>query len=184
MTELLDRLHQDHWNLSHVLLVFDSLLDRFHEGTDPDYELMSEMLKYLESYADQIHHPSEEDIFDRLRARSNESHPVLDLLTKQHELLGQLNRRFRQSLEGIMHEAVLRRDEVEVQGRELVKTLREHLNVEEEEAFPLARERLSKRDWDELRQNLPGPNDPMFSDAAHARFRSLLKHLMDQAEVV
>ena len=184
MTELLDRLQQDHWNLSHVLLVFDSLLDRFHEGAEPDYELMSEMLKYLERYADQIHHPSEEDIFERLRARSNESLPVLDLLSKQHELIGQLNRRFRQSLEGIMHEAVLRRDEVEAQGRELVKTLREHLNVEEEEAFPMARERLSERDWDELRENLPSLNDPMFSDAAHARFRSLLKHLMDQAEVV
>jgi hemerythrin-like domain-containing protein len=182
MSDLLERLTKDHRNLSHVLLVLDSLLDRFHDGNEPDYELMIEMLEYIESYADQVHHPSEEDLFDRLRARSNETYPVLELLQKQHTLLGQLNRRFRQSLEGIVHEEVLRRDEVEVQGRELVKTMREHLDLEENEAFPLVRERLSASDWEELQEEVPSLADPVFSDAAQARFRSLLKQLIDQTE--
>ena len=82
MTELLERLNQDHRHLSRLLNLFDALLDRFHEGNEPDFELMCEMLEYMESYADQVHHPSEEMIFDRLRARSNETYPVLDILTK------------------------------------------------------------------------------------------------------
>jgi len=182
MTDLLDRLYREHRVLARVLDLFDDLLDRFHEGGEPDYELMSEMLEYMETYSDQVHHPSEEDIFDRLRARTNEVYPVLDLLTKQHVQLGQMNKRFRQSLEGIMHEEVLRRDEVEVQGRQLVKTLREHLNLEETDAFPLARERLSVSDWEELGVEAPSEEDPLLGDAGQARFRALFQHLSEQTQ--
>jgi hemerythrin-like domain-containing protein len=182
MTQLLDRLNRDHRHLSRLLDLFDSLLDRFHEGNEPDFELMCEMLEYMETYADHVHHPSEEVIFDRLRARTNETHPVLDVLTKQHVLLGQMNKRFRQSLDGIVHEEVLRRDEVEVQGREYVKTLRGHLNLEEAEAFPLARERLAASDWDELLEEVPSIDDPVFGDADPARFRTLFQHLLAQAQ--
>ena len=131
---------------------------------------------------DQVHHPSEELIFDRLRAHTSETHPILDILTKQHVLLGQMNKRFRQSLEGIMHEEVLRRDEVEVQGREYVKVLRDHLSMEEAEAFPLARERLAASDWDDLLEEAPSGDDPVFGDADPARFRTLFQHLMAQAQ--
>lgn len=181
MTELLDRLHRDHGHLVRVLDLFDDLLDRFHEGNEPDYELMCEMLAYMDDYSDRVHHPSEEVIFDRLRARSNESYPTLDLLTRQHLLLGKMNKRFRQSLEGIVHEEVLRRDEVEVQGRELVKTLRAHLSLEEAEAFPLALERLSASDWDQLLEEVPSVEDPLFSASDQARFQALFQHLMEQA---
>ena len=101
-------------------------------------------------------------------------------LTKQHVQLVQMNKRFRQSLEGIVHEEVLRRDEVEVQGRELVKALREHLELEETEAFPLARERLSASDWEELFAGTSGEEDPLFSSADQERFQSLLRHLTEQ----
>lgn len=182
MTQLLDRLYREHRHLSRLLNLFDDLLDRFSEGNEPDLELMSEMLEYMDSYADQIHHRSEEVIFDRLRARTKETYPALDLLTNQHTLLGQMNKRFRQSLEAIVHEEILRRDEVETQGREYVKTLREHLQMEEAEAFPLARERLSASDWDELLTEVPTADDPVFGDADPARFRTLFQHLMAQAQ--
>ena len=182
MTQLLDRLSRDHRHLSRLLNLFDDLLDRFHEGNEPDLDLLSEMLDYMESYADQVHHPREELIFDRLRARVNETHPVLDVLTKQHVLLSQMNKRFRQSLEGIIHEEVLRRDEVELQGREYVKVLRAHLTMEEAEAFPLALERLGTSDWDELMSEVPSTDDPVFGDADPARFRTLFQHLMAQAQ--
>jgi len=182
MTDLLDRLNREHKALTRVLDLFDDLLDQFHEGGAPDYELMCEMLEFMESYSDQVHHPSEEDIFDRLRARSNEVYPMLDLLTKQHVQIGQMNKRFRQSLEGIVYEEVLRRDEVEIQGRELVKTLREHLSMEEAEAFPLARERLSAGDWEELVSQIPGDENSLFGDMDQERFRSLFQQLAEQSQ--
>lgn len=180
MAELLDRLTQDHRHLARVLDLLDDLLDRFHAGDEPDYELMCEMLEYIESYADQVHHPNEEDIFDRLRAHTDERYPVLDRLTDQHLQLTRINKQFRQSLEGIVHEEVLRRDQVEVQGRELVEALREHLDLEEREAFPLARERLSAGDWDRLLATTSSHEDPLFGPAGRRRFHTLCQYLTER----
>lgn len=180
MTRLLDRLNQDHRRLARLLDLLDALLDRFHDGGEPDYEMMCEMLEYLENYADQVHHPAEELIFERLTSQGHERREVLDVLHRQHNLLGQMNRRFRQSLEGIVHEEVLLRVDVERQGRELVNTLRDHLNLEEAEAFPYARERLTEEDWQAIEAAAPNVDDPLFGDPDPARFRSLYQHLMNQ----
>lgn len=181
MTRLLDRLTQDHRRLARLLDLLDTLLDNFHDGREPDYELMCEMLEYLENYADQVHHPAEELIFDRLIEQGHEKRQVLDVLHHQHGLLSQMNKRFRQSLEGIVHEEVLLREDVERQGRELVAMLREHLDLEEAEAFPFAREHLTEDDWRAIDEAAPHINDPLFGDPDPARFRMLYQHLMEQA---
>jgi len=179
MAELINRLIRDHRHLLRVLDLLDGLLDQFRAGGELNYELLCELLEYMEDYADQIHHPSEEDVFNRLRARGYDKYPVLDLLSNQHLQLSQVNKRFRRSLEGIMHEGVLRRDQVEVQGRELVKTLREHVDLEEREAFPLAREQLFAGDWDELLSAASSEQDPLFGEAGQKRFQSLLRYLAE-----
>jgi hemerythrin-like domain-containing protein len=182
MPYLLDRLNQDHRHLARLLVLLKELLDRFHEGSEPDYELMCEMLEYMECYADQVHHPTEELIFQRMLGYGAEKKQVLDILTHQHALLSRMNKRFRQSLEGIVHEEVLLRQDVEHQGRELVDTLWEHLKLEEAEAFPYALERLSAADWEELTDAAPKFNDPVFGDYDPARFRTLFQHLMEQTQ--
>lgn len=181
MSRLLDQLQQDHRHLSRLLDLLDTLLDQFHDGIEPDYELMCEMLEYLDTYADQVHHPSEEVIFERLLALGEEMRRPIDVLSHQHVLLSQLNKRFRQSLEGVVHGEVLLREEVEHQGRELVSNLRQHLNLEETEIFPFARQRLSEADWRAIEDSAPNLNDPIFADPDPARFRTLFQHLMAQA---
>jgi hemerythrin-like domain-containing protein len=180
MPQLLERLHQDHKHLALLLDLLEKLLDMFHEGSEPDYELMCEMLEYIESYADQVHHPSEDLIFKRMQTHADQHHAMLDVLMHQHEVLSELTRYFRQSLEGIVHEEVLRRDAVEAQGRELVQTLRNHLNLEETEAFPLAREVLTAEDWEAVEAAAAKVADPLFGDRDPARFRTLYQHLMEQ----
>jgi hemerythrin-like domain-containing protein len=181
MNPIMNRLSLDHKRLAQLLKLFDHLLDRFHEGEEPDYELMSEMLEYMESYQDTIHHPTEELIFRRALDRGVQRHDVFDVLTNQHDLLPQLNRRFRQSLEGIVHEVVLPREEVEAQGRELVNTLRQHLTLEDREAFPIAMACLDASDWEAVEAQAPSAEDPLFGVPDPVRFRSLFQRLCAQA---
>ena len=182
MYPLLDRLNRDHRNLAKVLTLLGKLLDRFHEGQEPDFELMCEMLDYMESYADQIHHPSEDLIFQRLIDSAGESPMVLGILMNQHQTLPQINRRFRSSLDGIVHGDVLLREEVEAQGRELVQTMWTHMTTEDTEAFPLARERLSAADWEDLDRISPKVDDPVFDVPDPARYKALFDALAIQAE--
>jgi hemerythrin-like domain-containing protein len=182
MNPVMTRLGQDHARLARLLDLFDALLDRFHEGQEPDYELMCEMLEYMAGYADQIHHPTEDLVFRRAMERGMQRHEVFDVLMRQHEQLGQLNKRFRQSLDGIVHEEVLLREEVEAQGRELVQTLREHMTLEDQEAFPIALERLDDADWEEIGSIAPSADDPVFGTPDPQRFRALFRYLSDQAQ--
>jgi hemerythrin-like domain-containing protein len=138
---------------------------------------MCELMEYMIDYADQVHHPSEDLIFERLMTAPGEGHDVLRRLMQQHGTLAQVNRRFKESLEGIVHEEVLRRDEVEQHGRDLVMMLREHMRLEDEEAFPIARAALKEADWEALARAAPDVEDPVFGHADPERFRAIYARL-------
>lgn len=182
MNPLMTRLEQDHARLARLLDLLDGLLDRFHAGDEPDYDLIAELLEYMVSYADGIHHPTEDLVFRRALEKGAVQRDVFEVLMQQHALLGQMNRRFRRSLDGIVHEEVLRRDEVETQGRELVDTLRGHMLLEDREAFPIVREYLDTADWDALEAAAPRADDPVFGNPDPLRFHALFRHLAQQAQ--
>lgn len=182
MNPTMTRLALDHTRLVQLLDLFEQLLDRFHTGQEPDYDLMSEMLEYMESYQDSVHHPTEDLIFRRVLDKGVQRHDVFDVLRHQHDRLPQLNKRFRQSLDGIVHEAVLPREEVEAQGRELLGTLREHMALEDREAFPIALERLDEADWDAVEALSPNADDPVFGVPDPLRFRALFQRLVAHAQ--
>lgn len=182
MNPLLQRLGRDHAGLTQLLDLLSAMLDRFHDGDEPDYDVIAESLEYMESYADEIHHPSEELIFKRLIEIGEGGNEVLSVLSKQHDVLHQVTRDFRTAIEGILNEEVIRRDEVEVQGRDLVATLRQHMVLEDTVAFPLALEKLSEDDWRVLIETAPEDNDPIFGKPDPARFNSLFQLLVEQAK--
>lgn len=179
---LMTRLGQDHVRLNRLLNLFDELLNRFHDGAEPDYDLMHEMLEYMDSYADQVHHPTEDLIFQRLLDQDAEQREVFEVLMRQHVGLTHISKRFRQSLDGIMHEEVLLREDVEADGRELVSTMRAHLIMEETDAFPIALELLSEADWAAIEAIAPAAEDPVFANPDPVRFRALYRHLTEQAQ--
>lgn len=182
MHPLMQRLGQDHLRLAQLLDLFSALLDRFHAGQAPDYDLFCEMLEYLDSYADTIHHPTEDLIFRRTLEKGAEKRDVFDVLMRQHSVVIQMNQRFRRSLDGIVYGEVLRRDEVETQGRAFVTTMREHMMLEDAEAFPIALAWLDGSDLDALEAQAPRAADPIFGNPDPQRFRALFKHLSEQAQ--
>lgn len=183
MSALLNRLEEDHRRLARLMTLLEGLLDRFHDGDEPAYEPLSELMEYMIDYADQVHHPSEDLIFTRVLATvEDQGHEVLHRLMRQHEALAVLNRRFRESLEGIVHEELQSREEVEVQGRELLAALRSHMLLEDNEAFPIAADTLTADDWAEIEALAPNTQDPVFGHADPERFRALYVQLKQELD--
>jgi hemerythrin-like domain-containing protein len=180
MHTLLRRLKTDHRNLTRLLQVLERQLDDFHAGEEHDLDLMCELVEYLESYEDQMHHPTEDLVFARLKALTDEKRVAVETLEDQHRQLSDMSKKFRRSLEAIMHEGVVLRQEVESQGRAMIKVLRQHMDLEEGEVFPLAEERLSPQDWAAVADQAPNLTDPVFGDPDPARFRSLFRHLSQE----
>lgn len=172
MNPMLDRLAEDHRRLTRIMNLLEGLLDQFHGGGQPDFGLIAELMEYIVDFADQVHHPNEELIFARLQERGAAAE-VLRLLQRQHEGLALINRRFRAAVEGIMNEAVITREDLEQQGRAVIALQREHMRLEDEQAFPLALARLDADDWADLDARAPRVEDPVFGHADRERFRAL-----------
>lgn len=182
MNPVMTRLGEEHKRLARLLDLFEKLLDQFNQGAEPDYELMDEMLAYMDSYADVVHHPTEDLVFERVLAKPGPKHEAFEILMRQHEAVSKLSRRFRESLEAILNEEVLLRDEVEIQGREMIAALRNHIRLEDSEAFPIALEALSDQDWEEIAEQAPQADDPLFGAADPVRFRNLCRWLCAEAD--
>lgn len=195
MSALINRLTRDHRRFARIMNLLEALLERFHSGEEPDYELMCELLEYVVDYADQVHHPAEELIFARLLVKDEGGELPLAAgqdseslarsiaeLISQHERLARMNRAFRESLEGIVHETVLSREAVEQEGRALVALLREHMDFEEGTLFAVARSALSETDWAALEDAAPSAADPVFGQLDPLRFRALYDHLKDDLD--
>ncbi len=180
MHALLKRLKNDHKNLVKLLQVLEKQLDDFHEGREHDIDLMCELVEYIESYADQIHHPTEDLVFIRLKELTDEQRVAVETLEDQHHILHDMSKGFAQALEAIMHGDVILRQELESKGRAMLKTLRQHMNLEENDIFVLADATLSDEDWDWAAEQAPKLNDPVFGDPDPARFRTLFQHLTEE----
>jgi hemerythrin-like domain-containing protein len=179
MSQLLEKLSRDHTNLAHLLDLLSGQLDAFFAGRESDFDLKIEMLDYIETYAEQYHHPTEDQINQAAFAKPGmeEHQALLERVGREHEALLGMARRFRETLEGVMQGTVLLRDEVETRGREFIALQRQHIDLEEHEIFPLIDKVLSEKEWDKLERSIPHMDDPVFHRQDYNRFRSLIDYL-------
>lgn len=183
MHYLLEKLQQDHRNLERILDLLTVQLDHFLSGRESDFDLKIELLEYLETYADQGHHPLENVIFSIARpllsGKSEQLDSLMNRLMEQHQQLAQLTRTFRNSLENIFQGGVMPREELEIQGRAFIALQREHLALEEQEAFPLLDSLLPDEAWADILEQSSNPDDPVFERPDANRFRTLFEYLQD-----
>ncbi|MCG7917031.1 MAG: hemerythrin domain-containing protein [Candidatus Thiodiazotropha taylori] len=179
MSQLLEKLHKDHINLARLLDLLSAELDALAAGHESNFDLKIEMLDYIEHYAEQSHHPTEDQINAvAFKKKSMQPHAALyERICREHVSLLGLANRFRTTLEGAMQGEVLLRDEVETQGREFVALQRQHIDLEEEEVFPLVEQALSEKDWKKLEAEITHGEDPVFHRQDYNRFRSLIDYL-------
>lgn len=177
MHRLLEKLQKDHGNLEKILTLLTLQLDHFFAGRESDFDLKIELLDYLETYADQVHHPLENLIFDMAMDKMGDKREFLERLQSQHASLILLTRKFRQSLENILQGGVMPRNELEVQGREYVALQRQHINLEEQEVFPALDAVLNEDEWNQILASMPNYDDPVFDAPDKIRFQTLVEYL-------
>lgn len=180
MHKLLEKLSRDHRNLEKILDMLTHQLDSFFAGKESNFDLKIELMEYLEAFADQGHHPLENLIFEVAEKRIKGHDELFERLAKQHKDLDRLTRHFRHSLEGVLHEAVMSRAELETQGREYVALQHLHLVLEDREVFPLLDAELTGDDWNLIEANMPRHDDPVFEAPDQVRFYNLVAYLENE----
>jgi len=173
--------HTDHVYFNQLLRLLQRELDRFHEGGQPNYELMQDVLRYLTEYSDRQHHPREDVAFGRLAARCPDIRLELARLRQEHRLIAQAGASLMKLLQSAVDGAVLPRAEIEVAAATYLVYYGNHIAKEEEDVLPRAARLLTPEDWEAVRKAVSPVPDPLFGGAAAEHFRALRREISREA---
>ena len=147
---LLERLSRDHARIAGVLKRLAGLADVLE--SNPDWDAMSEYIAFLDYYADKVHHPLEDRVFDHLVDKGltpTERHLVFKNLGQHEEITGMTEALTEKASIAAAGGAV----DVSEFGDELnayISLQLRHLRFEENQLFPLLEQGLDNSDWNRL----------------------------------
>ena len=176
---IIDVFHQEHSNIEKLLCVLEQELSVFDRGERPDYEVIWSVITYFQEYPDAYHHPQEDRVFEKLKARDPAAAAKIGDLTAEHRKGAKRLSQVAQAVEnGLMDQGVSRHT---VDGiiRDFIVHERHHMAMEEREFFPAAVEALQPQDWAEIASSrLTGQKDPLFSEIVEKRFDAVRRHIL------
>lgn len=182
---VINTLRTEHRNIGKLL---DTVLEEVGDGHGaaddvPNYAVIAGIVDYLENYTDGFHHPREDLMFARLIERKPELRDVTDKLIGEHAQIEAAARDLESHLARHLDSprAHLRNKTLDARCRRYVKTLRAHLQLEEDEVFPHA-DVLGTRDWAAVDKGLAHEPDPLFGSKVQERYEELADALAGRVE--
>ena len=159
----LDIIAAEHKNMWRVTSALGVLAERLgHEPSSTDLQTIGMIATYLDEFSERFHHPKESELlFAHIRRRSNSGAEIIDRLEHDHEMSPHQVERIR-DLAGTTETWDDRNlanlvEEIDTFRRRLG----EHMRIEEEMTFPLAREVLTAEDWTEVDTAFEAHVDPL-----------------------
>ena len=175
MTMALSIIREEHRSLSAVTRTL-KLLGREARtgGREPDYELFTLILDYIEGFSDRFHHPKEDQhLFTALRRRTREADATLDVLERDHARGDELLRDLRYLLSRCRVGGAAAIDTFAAAVEEYVDFHWRHMRLEEDLVLPLAEGWLTAADWAPIDAAFQANEDPLFGVRPREEFRKL-----------
>lgn len=161
MRDAIDELDREHRTLAALAGLIELEAEVFEAGERPDYETVQDILRYLLTYPELVHHPLEDVIFARLLGKAPGLADGIGDLGREHARIDATIRRFDAALENVLYDESLPQGWFVGTARDLADTYRQHMRMEEALLFPAARRLLDDADWAAIGRTLPRPRDPL-----------------------
>ena len=185
MTYIVEVLRQEHRNIERVLRILERELNVFNHGDRPNYDVVLAAIKYFKDYPDSCHHPKEDVIFAKLRARDTTAVENIGDLEAEHREGAKRLRRVAQIVEAVLSDQDLMRTTATDVIRDFIEHERRHMAMEERVVFPAALKTLRASDWAEIALRLADREDPLSQPALEEKFNMLRRKIVeleDEAE--
>jgi hemerythrin-like domain-containing protein len=178
MTGIIETLREEHRNIEELLLVLEQELSVFARNERPDYEIIQAVLSYFQDYPDCCHHPKEDMIFEKLKARDAVAAKSVGDLEAEHQNEGQRLRRVAHMIRSILTDHDVLRQTFGDIMRDFIKQERKHMEMEERVLFPAAVSALQPDDWAGIDAIWSEQKDTMFNVAIEERCQSLRERIL------
>ena len=178
MTKIIEILREEHRNIEELLLVLEQELNVFDRNEQPDYEILQAVISYFQDYPDCCHHPKEDMIFEKLKARDPVAAGGVGDLEAEHQNEGKRLQRVAQMIRSILtHHEVLRPTFDDIM-RDFIEHERKHMEMEERVLFPAAVNALQPEDWAGIDAIWSEKKDTIFNVAIEEKCQSLRERIL------
>ncbi len=178
MTDMMQKLGIEHRNMARLLNVLEQQLAVFERGDRPDYDIIQAIATYFTGFPDRCHHPKEDMILARLRMRDAKAAERVGDLESEHEEIAILATRFNETVEAVLLEAEMSREDFSAAIRDFLDRQRSHMKGEREGFFLIAEATLEPSDWEELDNAASDEDDPIFGGEFALEFEVLREEIM------
>ena len=177
MKNVIDQLHADHINIAKVIDLLKKQYEEMSGDGSPDFNLMLDILDYIHSYPDYIHHPKENVVFKVYLEHHDDLQKTIDHLLKEHQEMGEKTRDLYDDIDGILNDSMVDKLELENKIADFIKQQMQHMDTEEGKVFPTLRETLTEDEFERIENELPSKEDPLFGEVVQKRFEALYEHI-------
>ena len=173
MSEVMDRLREEHRNIEKILRALEHQITIFDTAEQPDYDVLAAAADYFLGFPESCHHPKENLVYRKMCDRDPALAQTMTDLEAEHEKLSVLARHFQEAVRNVMQEVEVSRVAFSDVARHFLSEQRRHIEAEEDRFFPLALQILTPDDWSEIDKRITREKDPVFGDEISQQFELL-----------
>jgi hemerythrin-like domain-containing protein len=173
MSKTLNKLHQDHINISKLLDVLESQTSLLENNDHANLQLITAIVEYITNYPDLYHHPLEDLVFELLRHKDKEIEPVIDHLLGEHKTLTETSINLAEMLRNININEKKHAQILAEHLRKYINLSRSHMDIEESKLFPRAKQVLSNEDWAGIDTGFVYKDDPLFGKVIYKQYQHI-----------
>jgi hemerythrin-like domain-containing protein len=178
MSNIIQILLEEHRNIDKLLLVLERELDVFDRSEEPDYEIFQAVIQYFQDYPENCHHPKEDMVFEKLKARDAGAADRVGDAEADHRVETLRLRRLVEAVEDILAGREFLRQTFHDVVHEFIAHQRQHMDKEERLLFPAAIKGLRPEDWADIDARLNDRKDPLFNGVIETKFQALQRTIL------
>jgi len=182
MVEIIEILQQEHQNIERLLRVVEQELTVFDQGERPDYEVFAAVIEFFKNYPDACHHPKEDIIYKKFKARDPDRAATIADLEAEHREGAVRLRRVAQVIDSVLNDQELLRESVHRIVSDFVENERKHIALEDEVIFPAIVDTLRAEDWADIALTLADRYGPPSEADFEEQFSTLRRNILELEE--
>jgi hemerythrin-like domain-containing protein len=183
MVEIIEILRQEHRNIEKLLRVMEQELSVFDRGERPDYEVFGAVIEFFKKYPDSCHHPKEDIIYEKFKARAPDRAASIPDLEIEHREGAVRLRRVAQAIDAVLNDQELLRESVDQIVRDFIDNERKHIALEDAVVFPAITSSLKPEDWADIALKIADRYGPPSRADFEEQFSTFRRNILELEEV-
>ena len=176
-------IEDEHRSLAAVLHAMLYLVHGIRDrGEAPNFELFGAMIYYIDTFPERYHHPKEDEyLFPIVAARCPAAGALIERLNREHVMGAERIRTLEQSVARYAHGGASEFPQFLAAVESYMDFEWKHMGAEERELLPLAKQHLTRDDWQEIDAVFAGHADPLLGASAGTKYEALFRRIVNLA---